>query len=119
VDVHVIDRANLGQRIKQARLNADFSQKELASALGLDSHATVTAMEQGRIAITTDRLNDIARVLHCSIASLLGEHIMPQDVEVTLRLPRRAWEWWAESNPDPVADMTAWLSDIATTARNL
>lgn len=61
----------LGTRIADARTRAGFTQTELAEAVGRSVHA-VRKWEQGKNQPSLEKLEEIARVTHCSLAFLVG-----------------------------------------------
>ncbi len=62
----------VGANIVLRRKNLGLSQKELAAKLDIGQESMVR-MEKGRIAPKMGRLQDIATVLQCSVASLFIE----------------------------------------------
>jgi transcriptional regulator with XRE-family HTH domain len=62
--------ARPGERLRQVREHRKMSQRRLAKAIGV-SVGTVQNYERGRVAITTDRLEQLARALQCEPADLL------------------------------------------------
>lgn len=67
----------LSKKIRQARVEAALSQKELASALQL-SDRTISAYEKGRALPPLDTLQSISNLTHKSINYFLEEE---QEVE--------------------------------------
>ena len=59
--------------IRQKRIDADMTQKELALAVGVDQSA-VAQWETGRTGPHREKLVRIAEVLNCSVVDLLEEH---------------------------------------------
>ena len=62
---------NIGDRIKQRRIELDWSQRELASKMGYN-HSTITRIETGKIDISQSRVVQFSKVLGVSIAYLMG-----------------------------------------------
>lgn len=56
-------RIKIGERIRQARMKANLTQKELAHLLGLQNEASMGHMEKGRQEITLTQIETLARVL--------------------------------------------------------
>jgi len=59
-------------RIKEARLNAGLSQLELSERMQV-SHQSVNTWELGTRMISIDKLQQMAKILGCTCAYLLGE----------------------------------------------
>lgn len=59
-----------GERLRQIREHRGLSQGKAAKAIGV-SVGTIQNYERGRVAITTDRLQQLARALQCEPADLL------------------------------------------------
>ena len=68
----------LAQKIKQARVEAALSQKELASSLKL-SDRSISAYEQGRALPPLDTLREISALTHKSINYFLDDDIATQE----------------------------------------
>lgn len=63
-------RTKIGERIRQARTEANLTQKELAHLLGLKNEASMGHMEKGRQEITLTQIETLARVLRVDRAWL-------------------------------------------------
>jgi len=63
--------ANLGQRIRQAREQAQMSQVELARRIGISANA-LCSIEAGETDPRVSRVVAIARELHMSLDALVG-----------------------------------------------
>jgi transcriptional regulator with XRE-family HTH domain len=63
--------ANLGQRIRQAREQAQMSQVELARRIGISANA-LCSIEAGETDPRVSRVVAIARELHISLDALVG-----------------------------------------------
>lgn len=77
----------ISKKIRQARVEADLSQKELAGALKL-SDRTISAYEQGRAMPPLDTLQDISNLTHKSINYFLDEDVETQadfDLQVKIK----------------------------------
>lgn len=75
----IIDTENLniiGSRIKEARLQAGMSQKELSEKLELlavyTCRGSISRIENGRRAITDIEIDAISKVLHVSLDYLFS-----------------------------------------------
>ncbi len=68
----------LAQKIKQARVEAALSQKELASSLKL-SDRSISAYEQGRALPPLDTLREISELTHKSMNYFLDDDIATQE----------------------------------------
>ena len=68
----------ISQKIRQARVEAALSQKELASALKL-SDRTISAYEKGRALPPLDTLQIISSLTHKSINYFLDEEVETQE----------------------------------------
>ena len=60
-----------GERLKQTRMEAGYTQKELADKLGLQSDSYITNVEKGRKSPNHRLLTEIVTVLGCSADYLL------------------------------------------------
>lgn len=69
----------LGIRIRETRQLKGVSQVDLADCLDL-SHQQVIRYEQGRTRITVARLIQIGRVLDVTLAILMGDAIIANDI---------------------------------------
>lgn len=58
------NKDNLGSELKEARLKSGFTQKALASELGLEYYTMISQMELGYISIPASLWSPIATVLH-------------------------------------------------------
>ncbi len=62
-----------GERIKQARLNADLTQEKLAQKLGGGITASdISKAERGEAELTTETIKKIAKITGVTQSSLLG-----------------------------------------------
>ena len=61
----------IGLRIKSARQHQGLNQEDLAKALNV-TRPQVAHYESGKTLISVDQLNILAKVLDCSVPSLLG-----------------------------------------------
>ena len=86
----------LGERIRQLRKEAEWSQAELAEKIGVDA-GRVSRYEAGRIVPSAEALVRVAEVLNVSI-----DHLLVDDV------PRRP----LRSGEDVLGDRIASLSEL-------
>ena len=63
--------ARLGERLREARLNARLTVREAAEQVGLRAHGTLVQYENGRVLPPLDRLAALAAAYDVSLASLL------------------------------------------------
>lgn len=68
----MLDRKQLGQRIKEARQRSGYSQQQLASAVGV-SDKTISAYEVGRVEPPLDTLDKLCTVTKHPVAFFLGD----------------------------------------------
>ena len=82
---------NIGDRIKQRRMELDWSQRELASKMGYN-HSTITRIETGKIDISQSRVVQFSEVLGVSIAYLMGweEDEKKNDIQADIILRMRS-----------------------------
>lgn len=72
----------IGDRIKQRRMELDWSQRDLANKMGYN-HSTITRIETGKIDISQSRVKQFSEVLGVSIAYLMGwEEETPEKLEL-------------------------------------
>lgn len=67
----MIDTANLGRRIAEARRDVGLTQRDLADKVGVTAHA-VSKWERGSACPDISILDEIACALHVSVSDLLG-----------------------------------------------
>lgn len=78
----------LSKKIRQARVEAALSQKELASALKL-SDRTISAYEKGRALPPLDTLQNISNLTHKPINYFLEEELeVEEDFDLQLKLKK-------------------------------
>ena len=80
----------IGDRIKQRRMELDWSQRELANKMGYN-HSTITRIETGKIDISQSRVIQFSEVLGVSIAYLMGweEEQKKNDIQSDIILKMR------------------------------
>ena len=72
--------ARLGERLREARLNARLTVREAAERAGLRAHGTLVQYENGKVLPPLDRLDVLAHAYGVPLASLL----VSQDVLMPL-----------------------------------
>lgn len=78
----------IAKKLKQARVEAALSQKDLASSLKL-SDRTISAYEKGRAMPPLDTLQSISNLTHKSINYFLDEEIDEQeDLDLQVKLKK-------------------------------
>lgn len=66
--------ARIGERLREARLNARLTVREAAERAGLRAHGTLVQYENGKVLPPLDRLDALARAYDVSLASLVVSH---------------------------------------------
>lgn len=64
---------SIGKKIKEARKNKGWSQRQLAKAIGFETSTAISLIETGERKVTIEDLEKIAEVLHKTIRYFLGE----------------------------------------------
>jgi transcriptional regulator with XRE-family HTH domain len=77
----MIDRKQLGQKIRDARQRSGFSQQQLANAIGV-SDKTISAYEVGRVDPPLESLEKLSQATAHPIAYFIGD--MASDIEAKL-----------------------------------
>ena len=72
----------MGQRIKQRRLELDLTQEELAKAAGYTSRSSINKIELGKVDLTQSKLTAIAKALSVSPIELMGYSTQTQPEKV-------------------------------------
>lgn len=62
----------LGERVKARRKAAKLGQKELASAVGYESHTMISEIENGRSLPSMQKVIALAYTLGCTVEELIG-----------------------------------------------
>lgn len=63
--------ARVGERLREARLDARLTVREAAERAGLRAHGTLVQYENGKVLPPLDRLAALAQAYNISLASLL------------------------------------------------
>ena len=66
---------NIGERIKEKRLEKGWSQRDLAAKMNYSNHSTIGKIETGKVDIPQSRIIQFAEVLNTSVAYLMGWEI--------------------------------------------
>ena len=62
---------NIGERIKQKRIEKGWSQRDLAAKMNYSNHSTIGKIETGKVDIPQSRIVQFAEVLNTSVAFLM------------------------------------------------
>ncbi len=74
----VLDKKEIGCRVKNLRIENGIAQTELARAIGV-SQTHLSNIETGKVGLTTENLVKLAEVLNCSLDEiLLGRKVKRQ-----------------------------------------
>ena len=63
---------HIGERIKQRRIELDWSQRDLAKRMGYKDNSTLARIEQGKVDVYQNKIVQFSEVLGVSIAYLMG-----------------------------------------------
>lgn len=74
-----LGRKELGQRIAQAREDADLTQQELAERIGLKTGQSISRYERGETEVRTRRLERIAEETRKPMEFFIGERATARD----------------------------------------
>ena len=66
--------ARLGERLREARLNARLTVREAAERVGLRAHGTLVQYEHGTVLPPLERLAALAQIYDTPLASLMVSH---------------------------------------------
>jgi transcriptional regulator with XRE-family HTH domain len=99
----------VGQVVRAKRRALGITQKDLASSIGLDSHAAVSMFEQGKRDLSLFQARLIAQKLEIAPAELLEpENVeLPAPLEKLPRLPHKRVKLVKEPTPRPRRFATA------------
>ena len=70
----------VGQKIKQRRLELEWSQRDLAERMGYKNHSVVARAESGKIDLPQSRLLQFAEVLGVTPGYLMGWEEAPEEM---------------------------------------
>jgi transcriptional regulator with XRE-family HTH domain len=62
---------NIGEKIKQRRMQLGWSQRDLAYKMGYTNNSTIVKIEQGKVDVSQTKIVQFAEVLGVSIAYLM------------------------------------------------
>ena len=62
---------NIGEKIRQRRMELGWSQRDLAAKMGYSNHSTVGKIETGKVDVPQSKIVKFAEVLKTSIAYLM------------------------------------------------
>ena len=62
----------IGEKIKQRRIELDWSLRELSNRMGYANHSTVARIESGAVDIPQSKIVKFAEVLNVPVAYLMG-----------------------------------------------
>ena len=65
---------HIGERLREARLNARLTVREASARIGLRGHGTLVQYENGNVLPPLDRLAALAQVYDIPLASLVVSH---------------------------------------------
>lgn len=82
---------NIGERIKNKRLEMGLSQRELCKRMGYSNHSTIGKIEAGKVDIPQSRVVQFAEVLNTTIAYIMGweEEQKKNDIQADIILKMR------------------------------
>lgn len=80
----------IGEKIKQRRIELQWSQRQLSDKMGYSNHSTITKIEAGKVDIPQSRIVQFAEVLGVSVAYLMNwEEVQQKNsilVDLTIRM---------------------------------
>ena len=74
VDTSSLIVTQIGERLREARLNARLTVREAADRAGLRAHGTLVQYENGKVLPPLDRLAALAQAYDVPLASLVVSH---------------------------------------------
>ena len=82
---------NIGERIKQKRMELGWSQRELANKMGYSDNSTLARIENGKVDVYQNKIVQFSEVLGVSIAYLMGweEEQKKNDIQADIILKMR------------------------------
>lgn len=99
---------NIGERIKNKRIEKGWSQRDLAAKMNYSNHSTIGKIETGKVDIPQSRIVQFAEVLGVSVAYLMGwddeQNKNPVEYDGVSE-KRQALIDFAKSVPDDKAEM--------------
>ena len=81
----------IGEKIKQRRIELDWSQRDLAKKMGYSDNSTLARIEQGKVDVNQAKIEQFAEVLGVSIAYLMDweEEQKKNDIQADIILRMR------------------------------
>lgn len=104
--------SGVGDAVRALRRHRGMTLRELAAGLGV-SAGTMSAIENGRVAVTVDRLQQLAAALHVGVAELMAPPAPPAPAASGSIMPGADWERFDRLELDPV--LTAAVEVFAET----
>lgn len=89
----------IGQKIREAREGAEWSQKKLAIGIGFESGTAISLIEAGERSVSIDDLEKIAIKLHKPISFFLGEQ-----EKINIKMALRAEKNLSPDNEQTILD---------------
>lgn len=83
--------ATTGENIRNKRIDAGMSQKELAKKLGYSDKSSLAKIETGASDVSTERLKDIAKALNTTPAELLSCATEPEQKSKVKKIYLKEW----------------------------
>lgn len=83
---------NIGEKIKQRRIELGWSQRDLASRMKYSNHSTIGKIETGKVDIPQSRIVQFADVLGVTVAYLMDweEEQKKNDIQADIILKMRS-----------------------------
>ena len=87
-------KMNIGDRIRNRRLDLGWSQRELAKRMGYSNNSTIVKIEQGKVEVYQSKIVQFSEVLGVSVAYLMGweEEQKKNDIQADIILKMRSDE---------------------------
>lgn len=113
-----------GERIKQRRIELNWSLRDLSNRMGYANHSTIARIESGKVDIPQSRIVQFAEVLNTSVAYLMGwEEVQKKNdtlTDIVIRLRQDAEflslvETLYNLDSEKLKGVTALLSAFSTT----
>ena len=84
-------KMEIGDRIRNRRMELGWSQRELAKRMGYSDNSTLARIEQGKVEVYQNKIVQFSEVLGVSIAYLMGweEEQKKNDIQADIILKMR------------------------------
>ncbi|MFF0816052.1 TetR family transcriptional regulator [Rhodococcus sp. NPDC003318] len=92
-----------GAAVRRARAQSGLTLRALAAGIGV-SVGTMSAIENGKVALTIDRLHEIARYLDVPVSHLLRPHHDRMPTEAPAGPTDTSWRHFADLDLDPALE---------------